>query len=679
MDAARVESTALRAEYGAVADSQAADMQAADARRHRGAVPDTIPCGPARDLCAYLSALIHAYRQTSGTSVPAEVATQRAAELQLAEAVVRLARSKLSRPAARPPQLVVLGPTQTGKSTVVNLLLGAPAAAVSPLAGFTVHAHGFATSGEIIRDAWTDTLFPGWPRRRAEEMERAELEAFSLEPVGPDRCLATRSAGPPGPAEPEAVGHDRDGATAQRGALHYDQGLPSDLPPCVVWDTPDFDSLAWYEYRRGVLETVALADVLVLVLSREKYADLAVWRMLRLIEPLGRPLVVALNKMTSDAQDTIVASLRERLAETSDSWRDAPICPLPYSPGSAAPPGDALRQAAHELRRVVAGLLPDAARRPSRPGVARLLRRHWQMWAEPIAAEHAASLAWRELVEAVLEEVLESYRRDFLEHPQRYDTFRRVTVELLHLLELPGLAGVVHEVRRVVTWPARQLFAAGREWWLGRRPDAARRRLVGEELVLHEIIEHMLVRLERDASRRAAAGLAGAGLWRALVRRLEQEEARLRVCFQQAGDDHRREFEGEVRAAAERLYRALQDSPVLLGGLRAARASADVAALALAIKTGGAPLHDLLLAPAMLAVSSLLTEGALGGYVHRVAEELKRRQFERVRQTLVEGVFGRELNALTKGLSGDELFGVDFEQMRSAAEALDRWEQDANE
>lgn len=629
-----------------------ASVHTADARQDRAAAPGTGLSGPAAELCAYLTALKHAYHRDTGTTVPSAVAAQRAAELQLAEAAVRLVRPSANGVATRPAQLVVLGPTQTGKSTVVNLLLGRAAAAVSPLAGFTVHAHGFATSADLLGDAWTDALFPGWPRRRAAEMDRAELEAYSL----------------------EVVGQEANSATGTSGGLHQEPGLSPELPPCVVWDTPDFDSLAWYKYHRGVLEAVALADLLVLVLSREKYADLAVWRMLRLIEPLGRPLIVVLNKMTPDAQETIAASLRERLAETSDSWRDAPICPLPYSPGSAWPPDEAIRAAAHGLRRAVAESLPAAARRPARPGVARLLRRNWQTWAEPVAAERAASLAWRELVEGVVAEVLEAYKRDFLEHPQRYDTFRRATVELLHLLELPGVAGVVHEVRRVVTWPARQLFAAGREWWRSRRPDPARRRLVGEELVLHEIIDHVLVRLQRDCSRRAVAGSVGAGFWRALVRRIEREEARLRVRFQQAAEDHRREFEGEVRAAAERMYRALQDSPVLLGGLRAARASADVAAVVLAIKTGGAPLHDLLLAPAMLAVSSLLTEGALGGYVHRVAEELKRRQFERVRHTLVQGVFEYELNALAEGLSDDELFGVRFEQWQRATEALDQWE-----
>ena len=60
----------------------------------------------------------------------------------------------------------------------------------------------------------------------------------------------------------------------------------------VFWDTPDFDSLAAAGYRRGVLETAALADIYVLVLSREKYS-ISVWNILKLLAPLARPLIIS--------------------------------------------------------------------------------------------------------------------------------------------------------------------------------------------------------------------------------------------------------------------------------------------------------------------------------------------------------------------------------------------------
>ena len=43
-----------------------------------------------------------------------------------------------------PMQIVIIGPTQAGKSTLCNLILDTNAAGISALAGYTVHAQGFA-------------------------------------------------------------------------------------------------------------------------------------------------------------------------------------------------------------------------------------------------------------------------------------------------------------------------------------------------------------------------------------------------------------------------------------------------------------------------------------------------------------------------------------------------------
>jgi len=88
----------------------------------------------------------------------------------------------------------------------------------------------------------------------------------------------------------------------------------------------------------------------------------------------------------------------------------------------------------------------------------------------------------------------------------------------------------------------------------------------------------------------------------------------------------RQEFEPEIELAAKKLYEQLQSQPALLNTLRAARATADAAAVALAVKSGGLAPADLVLAPAMLSVTTLLTESALGRYLDTVKEDLKRRQ-----------------------------------------------------
>ena len=141
-----------------------------------------------------------------------------------------------------PPQIAVIGPTQVGKSSIANLLLGADLARVSPLAGFTVHPQGFALSGG--ETDWAEAYFGGG-RRALDDLSAGEYDAYALEDA--------TSAGHP-------------------------------LRNAVVWDTPDFDSVDAGEYRASVLRTIALADVVLLVVSKDKYADQSVWETMRLLE-----------------------------------------------------------------------------------------------------------------------------------------------------------------------------------------------------------------------------------------------------------------------------------------------------------------------------------------------------------------------------------------------------------
>jgi hypothetical protein len=292
----------------------------------------------------------------------------------------------------------------------------------------------------------------------------------------------------------------------------------------------------------------------------------------------------------------------------------------------------------------------------------------------------AAVQAWSERIDAALRDAADSYRRDFLDHPQRFDTFRRATVELLHLLELPGFANVLSQVRHVLSWPARRLFAARQAWTARRRRQAGMPHGLGsEEVVLFQLIEKLLTSLERDAARRSDPATPGHAVWRALAKRLEEYADRLRAAFQTAARQQREDFTPVIHATANQLYETLRKKPAMLNTLRAARATTDVAAIALAIKTGGLGLNDLLFAPAMFALSSMLTEGALGSYMTRAANDLKKRQLEHVRTELIEGIFARELHDLTVDLKGAGLFGVSPEQLRQAEQALEAWEQSDDE
>ena len=80
--------------------------------------------------------------------------TQILASLQLAQ----VSLIKVNQKQQIPLQIAVIGPTQAGKSTVLNLLTNSEAAGVSALAGYTVHAQAFY-SGNASDNRWLQHIF----------------------------------------------------------------------------------------------------------------------------------------------------------------------------------------------------------------------------------------------------------------------------------------------------------------------------------------------------------------------------------------------------------------------------------------------------------------------------------------------------------------------------------------
>jgi hypothetical protein len=226
-------------------------------------------------------------------------------------------------------------------------------------------------------------------------------------------------------------------------------------------------------------------------------------------------------------------------------------------------------------------------------------------------------------------------------------------------------------VRNVITWPARKLFAAGQSFWAGRR---GRHTPAGDEEVLNDIVGNLLTGLRTEAARRAATADPAAALWSVLAARLEAEEPRIRRAIGDSIRKHQQLVTQEIHTAANELYEVLRERPMLLNTLRGARVTADLASIVLAIKTGGAHVNDLRVAPAMFGLVSLMTEGAVGAYMTRIADDLKQRQLGHVRAALVDATLAPLLRGLADGLSGPRLVGLSAEQLETATQALDTWE-----
>ena len=546
--------------------------------------------------------------------------------LRLAEACL-LKEQLNSEQSGRPRQVAVLGPTQAGKSTLINLLTGSSAAGVSALAGYTVHAHAYCIGTDSDKPLWADRLFGDYTALPSAETDPNDYYQIGINPAASDLV-------------------DR---------------------PAVLWDTPDFDSVHARGYRGAVLRAIALADVVVLIVSREKYADRSVWDLLELIAPLNKPMVVCINKLDAASLKAIPESFLDRY---NDIQGQAPaVIGLPFVRGLDAGASALPSEVRDALKVALANAAAAVDRDAQHAGTLALMQHHWQSWTAPVVAQHEATRQWQAMIADTLDGALAQYKRDYLDNPDNYDAFKRTVAQLLMLLEIPGVASTLSRARQAITWPARKLFSLGKNA-VASDGDKATDRHSMERSVLNNCAANTLTALLNSIELKEQTNKALQGWWHAVGRAvLENRQALLRDFDQQASH-YQAQFESEIENAANELYSQLEQQPAKLNTLRAARVTADAAAVGFALKTGGIGMSDFLLAPAMVSVTSLLTEGALGRYVDRVKARLRTRQRDAVDNTLLRG----HLAAALHGLAVDAIPQADptlnEEALQSAGEQL---------
>lgn len=587
--------------------------------------PQGLPTDPSSAMQAFLRRLGQRYREILAKN------PDRASELQpaylplieslgLADAVYERHRLGLA-DETFPLQVGFFGPTQAGKSSVLNWTAGQALAEPSPLAGYTVHPQGF-----------TDPRFSPWCER---------LERF-LDPLKKTRRV--------------------DLAKDQLEAFSLDMRplseLPGPLSGAVLWDTPDFDSVRAGLYRETVLRIAALSDVIVLVVSKDKYGDLSVWDFLRLIEPLGQPTLLVINKTDPDSSALIIRSAMEKWTNLRLEGRLKCLA-LPYLLEDDAAHAKARSDALH------AGLieiLPAAGQRPD--GRRAMVERSWARWVHPLYDEYRLEQHWQKKVDAVLEAALERYQRDYLDHPHHYETFQRALGELLTLLEMPGIGAALHSARRVMTWPIRQLTRLG-QTATGRDPVQE-----GVEWqILHQVAQHALLTLAEGLLLEKVEDPKDVHWWRGLSQHMSLERPALLAHCDAAARQYITDFKPEIEATAQGLYVHLQQHPLILNSLRATRVTTDAAALGVALHTGGIGVQDFVIAPAVLSMTTLLTESALGHFMTRAQEQLKLRQKEKVRSLLATAL-GTPLIALTASIDPDVRLGIPREALETVKETL---------
>ncbi len=543
---------------------------------------------------------------------------QRIDQLILAEAFIRKGQLSDSLP-EHLLQIAVVGPTQAGKSSLMNVILNSDLAGVSPLAGYTAHPQGFCNGVTIADCSWLQRYFGRFQQLQLDQLSKNRYDCYSL--------------------------------TENNNDSSY-------LPHCILWDTPDFDSIDSENYREGVIRTMALADMIILVVSKEKYADQTVWDIMSDLEVLHQPTIICLNKLSEDSETLVVNSLKDkwRLARKDDFPE---IVPLYYQKTSGLPSWPEsqktlLKELATKAEQPIKGFKSQHARFEQN-----LLQKHWKNWLEPVVAEHQALHDWQALVDETLKQALDNYRRDFLDHPHHYETFQQALAELLTLLEIPGLAGIMTKTRKILTWPAKQFTKLSRK-------NKSPANISNEIALLNQIAEHVMIQMADTLINMAEQSQC----WKEFSGLLRSQRPAILQNFNRVAIQYHASFQQEVAKTAHRLYQKLQEQPVVLNTLRATRATTDAAAIALAIHTGGIGIQDLILAPAMFTVTSLLAESAIGGYMHKVEVELKQQQLNSVNQLLFTDSMRKLLLKLPEQLSPATHFNITPDQLRAAETQL---------
>jgi GTPase SAR1 family protein len=509
-----------------------------------------------------------------------------------------------------PLQIAIIGPTQAGKSSLTNVFLQSQNAGVSPLAGYTVHPQGFCHSVELSKCNDLADYFAPFVRVSSDELSKSRFDSYAL-------------SSPP---------------------FEGGRGGCALVPSCVFWDTPDFDSIDSTDYREGVLKTIALADVIILAVSKEKYADQTVWDTLKLIEPLRQPLLICVNKLSEGSETIILESLKEKWHDyRRDNFPD--VMPLLYQSVTKSP------EIPLEKQRVLFDLAKKVQREKHHRREQKLVQTYWQEWTKPLRAEHEIYQAWRALIDNAIEQALSDYERDYLNHPRHYETFQQAIATLLLLLEIPSVAKVMITARKVLLYPIkkiRRLFSSNRKHLVATSHEMT---------ALTQIFNHMLTNLAHEL-----VDKSGTSLWRELSKQLSQNRTTILGEFNHIAEDYHQNFQQDVELAAQGLYSKLEEQPFVLNTLRATRVTADAAVVALTLYTGGIGLHDLAIAPAMLMLTNLLTESAIGNYMKKVEADLKIQQLAAVK-TQIFKPFAQRLHALPNQIKTETHFAISPEQL----------------
>jgi hypothetical protein len=551
-------------------------------------------------------------------------------------------------PAYDPVHVALFGGTNSGKSTVLNLLVGRAAAGMHATARFSQHPEAYRDTA--LGDYWLTSA----PSRFADY-----------------QCYRDRHA--PRQSDDDLARHGYHPAFA---ILDLDRSetpaLAHPAATVVFWDAPDFSTEAAQTYLSAVLDVVALADLVIMTVTDESYADDRATALLRMVYDSGVPLHVIANKLADGPE--LLQDIRDKLAVY---WHGT-VLSLPLVKGRT--PDERLESLmataeAQRLRQTIAReVAPETQlKRQVLAGSVEFLQRQFAEVLRPLVAEVDMAKAWEHMVRRITQqEILERYDHEYLDG-ERYGEFNQTLVRLMDQLEIPGVGPLLRLLSSAVRTPFRMASVALRALWGGAKAQPIQS---PEYEVLDRLIQHWLSVLRSEAQLLASTGSHPA--WGDLARRLDSLDfsRHLAQTFERAYSAYRQRLDEEIQRRVQEIYHALVQRPWLLNALRGTNLIVDATSITLVIKSGGLNWSDAVFGPLVAGLRHALLEAGLDKYLQTQQSLLKQRQFEAI-QAAVEQHLARPMRDLFTGAARAEELETarrDLAQLSQAALRVARGE-----
>jgi hypothetical protein len=566
-------------------------------------------------------------------------------DLLLADAFLRN-RVARPRPAGGLRHVVMFGGTKVGKSSVVNMLAGAPLAPISPEGGFTRRPWAFVASA-------------------ADPLEGRPLAFRDFARVAPEA----------------AAPDHRDQYCVVRVA---ESALPEGV---VLWDTPDCDSVGAEFYLDGLIEALSLADLVVYVTTIEKYAVAALVDWVFDLHEAGLTLLECLNKTPPRDRAPVLRKQAEDIFPRMADDRGMPVPELPVVALRPITEGDEAELWNAARHPEIAALRAEVVRRADAADAARARRAaaiDAARWVgrvlDVVRQERAVRATWEGAVGTGLAAFLRRYEQDYLQAEQVIEPFTRLNVEILRLLDIPAINVALRQIRWWSSLPSRIAIHVGRRIVsaiASRGSEAGAKELPPQAQAFanaHAELLNMLARLIETER----AAMPHHPFWDRLADAWDAALPDLHAGFTARVAEQMRRTDAEIRDAAESILARLRDSPLLLNTLRGVRVGSQAGAVAVGflVPHGGVVydvLEEIVITPLLIDATERSADALIGSFVAQRRRDLIMRLKQDARRFATE-VYRQPLQALADAA---RLIDLDSAILDRLPERLRALEEDA--